>query len=211
MMTVLIADDEESSRKLVRAILKSTGYALIEASNGQETLTLLQKSTTPIVGLIDWEMPELDGLEVCRQARLASDLPPLFLILLTVRDSLQDVVAGLQSGANDYVTKPFDHTELLARVNVGARLVELQQALIDQARELRDALAQFRQLSGLLPICSYCKKIRDDKNYWQQVESYVSEHTDAQFSQGICPECYNLHILSEHDQSKIKTDLGEAS
>jgi len=206
-MTILIADDKDTNRKLVRAILKTEGYDLVEACNGKEALALLQETTTPIVGLIDWEMPEIDGIEVCRQASLRSGSPPLFLILLTARDSQQDVVEGLKSGASDYVTKPFDYTELRARVKIGVRIVELQQTLLNQAQELRDTLAQVKQLSGLLPICSYCKKIRDDKNYWQQVESYVSDHTDAKFSHGVCPECYKQHLLPELEQLRIKVGL----
>ena len=116
------------------------------------------------------------------------------MILLTVRDSQQDVVTGLRNGANDYITKPFDQKELLARVRIGVRLIELQQTLIDQAQELHNALDQVKQLGGLLPICTYCKKIRDDQNYWQQVETFIGKHTEAQFSHGICPECVELHI-----------------
>src|SRR5262249_57910928 len=98
-------------------------------------------------------------------------------------------VTGLQSGANDYVTKPFDRAELQARVCVGKSVVELQRSLALRVRELEDALSQVRQLQGLLPICCYCKKIRDDRNYWQQVETYVGDHSAARFSHAICPDC----------------------
>jgi CheY-like chemotaxis protein len=189
-MIVLVADDLDINRKLLRSLLSADGYDVIEASDGTEALQILQGATGPIVGLIDWEMPQMEGIEVCRQARALESPPPIYLILLTVRDSKQDIVAGLRAGANDYITKPFDKTEMLARVGIGKQMVQLQQALTERVAELREALLSVKQLGGLLPICSYCKKIRDDQNYWQQVESYVGKHSDAKFSHSICPQCY---------------------
>jgi CheY-like chemotaxis protein len=189
-MIVLVADDLDVNRRLLRSLLATDGYEVVEAPNGSEALKMIQTATSPIVGLIDWEMPELEGIEVCRQARALKNTPPLYLILLTVRDTKQDIVAGLQCGANDYITKPFDRTELLARVGIGRQMVQLQQTLTERVAELRDALVSVKQLGGLLPICSYCKKIRDDQNYWQQVEAYVGKHTEARFSHSICPQCY---------------------
>ncbi|MCE0483705.1 MAG: response regulator [Methylacidiphilales bacterium] len=189
-MTVLIADDLAINRKLLRSILTSEGYNVIEAVDGIDALTILQANTVPIVGLIDWEMPGIEGIEVCRQARSVPPQQPFYLILVTVRDSKQDTVAGLNAGANDYITKPFDRTELQARVRIGSQMLELQQSLTQHVKELKEALLSVKQLSGLLPICSYCKKIRDDQNYWQQVEAYVGKHTEAKFSHSICPQCY---------------------
>ena len=189
-MIVLIADDLDINRKLLRTLLAADGYEVIEASNGADAFNILKDAKGPMVGLIDWEMPQMEGIEVCRKARALHGLPPLYLILLTVRDSKQDIVAGLQGGANDYITKPFDKTELLARVGIGKQMVQLQQTLTERVAELKDALLSVKQLGGLLPICSYCKKIRDDQNYWQQVESYVGQHSDAKFSHSICPQCY---------------------
>ena len=203
-MTVLVADDSEINRKLLRSLLTTAGYDVIEAPNGEVALTLLKSATGPLVGLIDWEMPELEGIEVCQKTRALKSTPPFFLILVTVRDSKQDVVAGLQAGANDYITKPFDKTELLARVRIGSQMVELQQALTQHVAELKEALINVRQLSGLLPICSYCKKIRDDQNYWEQVDSYVTKHTEAKFSHSICPQCYEDIVKPEMIQMGIK-------
>jgi sigma-B regulation protein RsbU (phosphoserine phosphatase) len=189
-MIVLVADDLDINRKLLRSLLTADGYDVIEASDGTEALQILQGANGPIVGLIDWEMPGIEGIEVCRQARALESPPPIYLILLTVRDSKQDIVTGLKAGANDYITKPFDKTEMLARVGIGKQMVQLQQALTERVAELREALVNVKQLGGLLPICSYCKKIRDDQNYWTQVESYVGKHSDAKFSHSICPQCY---------------------
>ena len=203
-MTVLVADDHEINRKLLRTLLTAEGYDVIEAKDGKEAFAVLEETAIPIVGLIDWEMPEMEGIEVCRKTRELTDAPPLFLILVTVRDSKQDVVAGLLGGANDYITKPFDKTELLARVKIGAQMVELQQTLTERVEELKEALFSVKQLSGLLPICSYCKKIRDDHNYWQQVEAYVGKHSEAKFSHSICPDCYEHIVKPEMIQLGVK-------
>jgi DNA-binding response OmpR family regulator len=196
-MTVLVADDHDVNRKLLRTLLMVDGYEVIEAANGNDALEILRDTRVPMVGLIDWEMPELEGIEVCRQTRELNGSTPLFLILVTVRDTKQDVVAGLQAGANDYITKPFDKTELLARVKIGSQMVTLQESLTRHVEELKEALINVKNLSGLLPICSYCKKIRDDQNYWQQVEAYVGKHSEAKFSHSICPTCYEEIVKPE--------------
>jgi DNA-binding response OmpR family regulator len=114
----------------------------------------------------------------------------MYMILLTSRDHIKDVLAGFEAGADDYLVKPCDPEELRARVRVGRRVVELQSALASHVAELQEALTRVRQLQGLLPICSYCKAIRNDQNYWEQLETYVSDHSEANFSHGICPSCY---------------------
>jgi DNA-binding response OmpR family regulator len=203
-MTVLVADDHEVNRKLLRTLLTIDGYDVIEATNGNEALQILRDTREPLVGLIDWEMPGREGIEVCRETRVVNPSTPLFLILVTVRDTKQDVVAGLQAGANDYITKPFDKTELLARVKIGSQMVTLQETLTKNVEELKEALINVKNLSGLLPICSYCKKIRDDQNYWQQVEAYVGKHSEAKFSHSICPTCYEDIVKPEMVAMGIK-------
>ena len=210
-MIVLVADDLDINRKLLRTLLAADGYEVIEASNGIDAFNILQTATGPMVGLIDWEMPEMEGIEVCRKARALQGTPPLYLILLTVRDSKQDIVAGLQGGANDYITKPFDKTELLARVGIGRQMVQLQQALTEHVAELKEALISVKQLGGLLPICSYCKKIRDDQNYWQQVEAYVGKHSEAKFSHSICPQCYEDIVKPQMIQLGVDPDEPQPS
>src|SRR4029077_4223177 len=127
------------------------------------------------LAIVDWMMPGLDGIELCRAVRATALPSPVYVILLTARTSRQDLVAGLEAGADDYLTKPFDPDELRARIHVGQRTLGL--------------MANIKRLTGLLPICSYCKRIRSDHDYWEQVESYITEHTDALFSHGICPSC----------------------
>ena len=110
----------------------------------------------------------------------------------------------MKAGADDYVTKPFDNKELHARINVGIRIVELELRLKDRIDELEDALAHIKRLQGLVPICAYCKKIRSDDNYWQQVEMYVAERSEAEFSHSICPDCYDEFIVPELEELKCK-------
>jgi response regulator RpfG family c-di-GMP phosphodiesterase len=138
-------------------------------------------------------MPELDGLELCRRIRADRATQSTYVLLLTGKGGTENVVQGLKSGANDYLTKPFDLDELSARLGVGRRVVELQQALTERVAELERALAQVKRLQGLIPICAWCKKIRNDQNFWQQVEEYMGEHGDVRFSHGICPQCFAGH------------------
>jgi CheY-like chemotaxis protein len=189
-MRILLAEDDLVSRRALQLTLQRWGYEVIAVADGDAAWATLQREPTPPLALIDWVMPGMDGIEVCRKARARPHAAPAYLILISAKSATEDVVTGLESGADDYIAKPVDLPELQARLRVGSRLVELQQNLADRVRELGDALHRVKQLQGLLPICAYCKKIRDDKNYWQQVESYISAHTDARFSHSICPECY---------------------
>jgi len=191
---VLVADDDRASRAVVIASLRRAGYEVVQAADGDEAWAHLSGPDAPDIAVLDWMMPKSDGTDVLRRLRVAETSTPTWVVLLTSRDSLDDVLTGLEAGADDYVTKPAHEGELLARVCVGARVVRLQQALADQVSHLQEVLADVRQLHGLLPICSYCKRIRDDKNYWQQVESYIGAHADVQFSHGYCPECYRRHV-----------------
>jgi len=189
-MKVLIAEDEPVSRRLLEVRLAKWGYEVVSTKDGAEAWEALQSPGAAPLALLDWVMPGMSGLEVCQRARGHPGAKHAHLILLTARNSREDVVAGLKAGADDYITKPFDVEELRARVKVGERIVELQHSLAERVRELEAALKLVKRLQGLVPICLYCKKIRNDKNYWQQVESYIAEHAEVRFSHGICPECY---------------------
>ena len=189
-MKILIAEDDPVSRHMLQARLVEWGYDVQMAVDGVEAWEALHSADAPRLAIVDWVMPGLDGPEFCRRARRDPAVRSTYIILLTAREGRQDLVAGLQSGADDYVTKPFDSEELQARIQVGIRVLGLQGELAARVTELEEALGKVRQLSGLLPICSYCKKVRDDRNYWQQVENYVARHSSAQFSHSICPDCF---------------------
>jgi len=189
-MRILIAEDDGVSRLELETLLTRHGHEVVAVSDGTEAWEVLQGEDPPLLAVLDWLMEEMDGVEVCRRVRERPGLRNVYLILLTSRGDKEHVLAGLQAGANDYVTKPFDRDELLARVRVGAQMVGLQAELTARVRELQDALVRVKQLQGLLPICSYCKSIRDDQNYWHQVETYVKSHSEAEFSHSICPTCW---------------------
>ena len=193
-MRVLIADDEATTRRLIQATLTGWGFEVLVAVDGDAALRILKGPSPPEIALLDWMMPGADGLEVCRRLRTALPDTPAYIILVTARGGLANIVQGLEAGADDYITKPFDPRELRARLHAGARIVQLQKALVERFHELEEALKRVKQLQGLLPICSYCKKIRNDRNYWEQVDAYVASHSEAQFSHGVCPECYELHM-----------------
>ena len=193
-MKILIAEDDRISRRLLEAALKGWDYEVTVACDGLEALAAIQGPEPPALAILDWMMPGMDGVDVTRAARQIGTTTPTYIILLTAKTEKADIVAALEAGADDYLTKPFHREELGARVWAGMRIVGLQRNLVDRVHELEDALANVKQLQGMLPICSYCKKIRDDQNYWKKVETYISDHSDARFSHGICPDCYETNV-----------------
>ena len=149
---VVVVDDSRTNRTVLHALLRAEGYRVRVEESGDAALPFLRALKRPVVGLIDWEMPGRSGIEVCAELRAHWNTNPLFLILLTARAGPDDIVKGLRSGANDYITKPFNPPELLARVRIGNAMVMLQQSLAKRVTELEAALAENRQLHGLLPI-----------------------------------------------------------
>ncbi|HKS28559.1 MAG TPA: response regulator transcription factor [Pyrinomonadaceae bacterium] len=196
-MKILIAEDEPDSRHLLKIMVERWGYEVEPVRDGTEAWEALKREDAPPLALLDIMMPGMDGLEVCRRVRQRETDRRFYIIMLTAKTLPREVVTGLEAGADDYLTKPFDPNELRARIRVGERILGLQQSLALRVAELEEALSRVKQLQGLLPICSYCKKIRDDRNYWEQVESYISRHTEAQFSHGICPDCYAQFVTPD--------------
>ena len=208
-MKILIAEDDPVSRRILEATLVKWGYEVSVALDGTEAWEMLQRENAPSLAILDIMMPGIDGLEVCRRVRQLPTTTPPYLILLTAMSSKDEVVSGIQAGANDYLSKPFHRDELRARVGVGAQMLLLQKSLAERVKELEQALSQVKQLQGMLPICSYCKKIRNDHNYWQRVEGYISDHADVEFSHGICPDCHSrvMDELAEIRKAKEQERL----
>jgi DNA-binding response OmpR family regulator len=192
---VLIAEDDAVSRRLLEATLESWGYAVRSVDRGDAALSALAEPAGPRLAVLDWVMPGMDGPDVCRSARALEEGDTLYLLLLTAKHAKTDIVRGLESGADDFVTKPFDHQELRARLAVGCRIIALERRLRQRVADLERAMAEVKQLRDLLPICSYCKRIREGEGYTKSVEAYLAEHSDARFSHGVCPECYEKHVL----------------
>ncbi|MFH0730022.1 MAG: response regulator transcription factor [Pseudomonadota bacterium] len=188
-MRILIAEDDFTSRIVLAGVLKKNGHEVVETVNGSEAWRIMRQPEAPAMAILDWMMPEIDGLEVVRHIRaLETDRPP-YIMMLTTKGRKEDIIKGLDAGADDYLSKPFDAGELRARVEVGCRMVEMQHTLAAKIVELHQAVDQIKTLRGIIPICANCKKIRDDQGYWRQVEIYIRNHTEAEFSHGLCPEC----------------------
>ena len=186
---ILIAEDHYVSRHLLERNLANWGFQVSSAEDGEAALRMLESEDPPAIAIIDWMMPKMDGLEVCRRVRAMKGRPYLYLLLLTAKSQKEEVAAGLEAGADDYVIKPFDPDELRARLKVGQRVVQLERNLANKIADLEKALADVGKLKALLPICSYCKRIRDDKDYWHQIEEYIHTETGTDFTHGICPSC----------------------
>ncbi|MBU0680144.1 MAG: response regulator [Proteobacteria bacterium] len=186
---IMIVDDEPVSLKLLRAFLERCGFTMFVATGGEEALVKI-KEIRPDIILLDIMMPVLDGYETCRLLKANEEWRDIPIIFVTALTKLEDKVKGFDVGAVDYVTKPFQHEEVLARVNTHLNLACLRKELESKNRQLQAALNEIRQLSGIIPICSKCKKVRDDAGYWQQVENFLKTHTGVDFTHGYCPDCY---------------------
>jgi phosphoserine phosphatase RsbU/P len=201
-MKVLIADDDPVSRTLLETILRRWNYDVVIADNGSAAWQTLQQADAPKLAILDWEMPGATGLSLCRRVRDQENPQPPYLILLTARGTKEDLINGLAGGADDFLAKPLDPSELRARLQVARRMLGLQAALADRVHQLEEALKQIKQLHDLLPMCAWCRKVRDDHNYWHQLESYLVQYVDARFTHGICPECM---------KQMLKTNVASAS
>lgn len=192
-MKVLVAEDDPALCELLSTLIESWDYDVIAVDDGERAWQAITSEDAPKLIVLDWLMPRLSGVDICHKLKdLELETPP-YIILLTSMDSKANLIEGLQAGADDYVTKPFDANELEARLSVGKRVIKLQSALADRVSELQNALNHVKNLQGIIPICSHCHNIRNDQESWQRIEQYICEHTDAQFSHGICPECMKKH------------------
>jgi sigma-B regulation protein RsbU (phosphoserine phosphatase) len=189
-MRIVIADDDIVLRHALTVRLKQWGYEPVVCVDGGEARSVLFGESAPPIAILDWNMPCVDGLNLCTELRNDPRTASIYVLMLTGKSTKDDVVAGLDGGVDEYLVKPFDWRELRARVANGARIAALQQSLAARVEELQEALSNVRRLTGLLPMCAYCKRIRDDDDYWQKLESYLSKHSDAQFTHGICPDCF---------------------
>ncbi len=192
-MQILIAEDDEASRFLLQNILENLQFQVIATADGKEAWETLNSSSQLHIAILDWEMPKLNGVEICRRLKNLERDTPVYVIILTGRDTKEDIVEGLDAGADDYITKPFDINELRSRINVAVRMVRTQVSLAGKVVELEEALDHVKTLQGIIPICMHCHKIRNDHQAWDRLEIYIANHSEAQFSHSICPDCLEEH------------------
>jgi DNA-binding response OmpR family regulator len=182
-MKILAVEDDKGSRALLRRQLENLGHEVIEAANGEEAWEAWLEHK-PRVIVSDWLMPKLDGLRLCQRFRAQAVEDYVYFILVTASGaSARNRRAAAEAGVDDFLTKPVNTSELWMRLRVAERILTYT--------------IQVNRLEELMPMCSYCKKIRDDKNYWQQIESYLNERTGAEISHSVCPECYAKVVLPE--------------
>lgn len=189
---LLLAEDDEDTRQMLGYWLQGWGFSVERVGDGLEAAARMSQDDPPALALVDWMMPGMDGIELCRHIRQRTDASYTYIILLTARSDKAEIATGLGAGADDYVTKPCDMTELRARLKVGERMVALERKLAHQVVTLQDALDQVRELKELLPICAWCKRVRTDEDYWQSIEEYLHDRAGTDFTHGICPHCVGV-------------------
>ncbi len=178
-MNILIAEDDIVSRNFLVKHLNALHHTVQVAKNGQEAWEMYSAHHFNVV-ITDWLMPKLNGLEFARMIRTNHRERYTYIIFLTVLYGKESFIEAMEAGADDFISKPFDLDQLFARLNVAQRIIGMQKEL--------------HTLQTLLPICSYCKKIRDDGEQWIPVDTYIAHRTTSKFSHGICPDCYAEHI-----------------
>jgi sigma-B regulation protein RsbU (phosphoserine phosphatase) len=196
-LKILAVEDDPVARKILVQALRRLGYDDVsEARDGAEALALLEKEPARVI-VSDWIMPGMDGLALCRQIRARVKSEYVYFILLTSREAdIENQREATEAGVDDFLVKPLDLQELWMRLRVAERI-------------LRYA-TQVQQLEAFLPICSYCKKVRDDQNYWQQIEGYINARTGSEFSHSVCPDCYKQVILPELEALKRESSKPKA-
>jgi phosphoserine phosphatase RsbU/P len=176
-MKILIAEDDPVSAKILQFTLETAGHEVIVAANGSEAWERFNANPTRVI-ISDWMMPEMDGIELCRKVRMRPRTDYTYIILLTaIYTDRENLKTAMTAGVDDFLTKPLDREAIIMRLKVAERIIEFT--------------IQIKQLKDLIPICMYCKKVRNDENFWQGVESYIAQQTGTNFSHGICPDCFD--------------------
>src|SRR5574340_1476985 len=192
-ISILYVEDEELTRSAVSRMLKRRVLNVYEAENGQEGLNLYRQHRPDIV-ISDIRMPVLDGMEMAKEIKALDKNSKI--ILTTAHSDASVLINSIDVGIDKYIMKPLDMAVLFSSVEKCAEIIMLEKKVQQQNKEkdeliakLQEALAKVKKLSGMLPICSSCKKIRNDNGYWKQIEGYIAEHSEAVFTHGLCPDC----------------------
>jgi DNA-binding response OmpR family regulator len=189
-MKILISEDDPVSLAILKATLHSEGHEVTTTASGAEAWEKFDREPARVI-VSDWMMPNVSGLELCQRLRARPGAEYVYFILITANSAdSTNRIAAADAGVDDFLSKPLNIEELWMRLRVAERI-------------LRYA-TQVQQLEELLPICSYCKKIRDDQNYWQQMEGYINERTGSEFSHSVCPDCMTSVVQPEMDKMKAE-------
>ena len=186
--TILVVDDNPNNLRLLVEILKKSGYRVRPATSGTNALATIRKEAPDLV-LLDIMMPGIDGFEVCRQLKEEGRTAGIPIIFISALDETFDKVKAFSLGGVDYITKPFQAEEVLARVRTHLSMHSLQVELKKKNTELQKALEENKVLRGCLPICASCKKIRNEDGGWEQIETYIRDHSEAEFTHCYCEGC----------------------
>jgi PleD family two-component response regulator len=187
---------------MLERILKSWNYEVLTVTDGKQAMDILTAEHAPKLVLLDWMMPEMLGIDVCKNLRAVETDNPAYIILLTAKSKKDDILKGFESGADDFVSKPFNKDELRARLSVGKRMLKLRENLREKIAELEQAVEHIQTLQGILPICMYCHKIRTDSEAWERIDMYVERHSDAQFSHSLCPDCLEKYYPEDDENEE---------
>lgn len=192
---ILVVDDTKENLRILVEALGGEGYKVRPALSGRIALEAARKEVPDLI-LLDILMPGMDGYQVCEALKADARLRDVPVIFISALDEVADKIKGFRAGGVDYISKPFQTEEVLARVETHLTLRALQKDLEEKNeslrklnRDLQQALDEIKTLRGIIPICASCKKIRDDNDSWQRIEKYISDHSEAEFSHGICPDC----------------------
>ena len=206
-MKILLVEDDSVTRHVMQAQLRRWGHEVVAVADGPAGLAAMEEADSPRLAILDWMLPGMDGLELCRRIRGLPEKPYVYIVMLTSKNREEEIVAAFQAGADDFLSKPAHPGEMRARVEAGIRLVGLQMTLSERVEELERALAHIKTLQELLPICCYCKRIRQDKDYWEQLDVYLAKQGEVQFSHGVCPECYEKHVVPGLEAARAASKL----
>ena len=187
-MKILVVEDDLTTRRLLEKFLKKNEHDVHSVANGDEAWEYLQKNPERVI-VSDWMMPGMDGLSLCRKIRKnPGDEYTYFILLTSVSRNEENFRNAAEAGVDDFLTKPLNPEEIWMRLRVAERILSFT--------------SQISELESFLPICAYCKNIRNDDNYWEQIETYINDRTGTDFSHSICPKCYEKHVKPEIEQLK---------
>ena len=187
MQHVLIVDDIPQNIKILGALLEGK-CILLSAANGKKAVQVATEQMPDLI-IMDVMMPEMDGYIACKTIKGNPQTAEIPIIFITALGDTANLVEGFKAGGVDYIVKPFSPEEVLARVNTHLELKRMRDELKKTVSDLQNALAQVKLLTGLIPMCAGCKKIKDDHGYWQEVSNYITDHSNAQVSHSLCNEC----------------------